>query len=196
MRPSMHRFQTLCTSCRRAAHPWFRAAVAAVILCGLMASGGTAWADPYGDVQQLYRNGETTQALAAADTYIQEHPGDPQMRFVKANLLSSEGRTDEALEMLTEITREYPELAEPWNNLAVLYADQGRLQAAREALESALRIDPGYVTALENMGDVHLRLAQKTYEQARTSGNKTARVAHKIAVLRELLQDAAGKTTN
>lgn len=172
------------------------AAAAALALFALLGAAGPARADAYGDVQKLYRSGQAEQALAQADAYIREHPGDPQMRFVKANLLSSEGQTEQAQALLTELTQEYPELAEPWNNLAVLYADSGRLKAAEEALESALRINPGYATALENMGDVRLRLAQQAYEQARKSGNTSSRVSHKIEVLRELMQDNTNKSSD
>ena len=117
-----------------------RSALALVLtLCALLAPGGSARADAYGDVQQLYKNGHAAQALSKADDYIQQHPDDPQMRFIKANLLSSEGDTAQAKDMLVDLTQTYPELAEPWNNLAVLYADDGELDAAQDALESALR---------------------------------------------------------
>lgn len=171
-------------------------AAAALALFALLGAAAPARADVYGDVQKLYRSGQAEQALAQADAYINEHPGDPQMRFVKANLLSSAGQAEQAQAMLTELTQEYPELAEPWNNLAVLYADSGRLKAAEEALESALRINPVYATALENMGDVRLRLAQQAYEQARKSGNTSSRVSHKIEVLRKLMQDNTNKSSD
>lgn len=155
----------------------------------LLMLNGSARADAYGDVQYLYQNGHTEQALSQADAYIKQHPDDPQMRFIKANLLSREGDVAQAEAVLIELTQTYPELAEPWNNLAVLYADDGQLDAAQEALESALRIDPRYATALENMGDVRLQLAQQAYERSRQSGNDAARVERKIKALRALLQD-------
>lgn len=160
-----------------------------LVVCGLLLAG-TARADAYSEVQQLHASGEAAQALARADAYIQEHPGDPQMRFVKANLLSSAGQVEQAEALLTGLTQEYPELAEPWNNLAVLYASQGRLKAAEEALDSALRIDPHYATALENLGDVRLRRAQQAYARSREAGNKAARVEHKMQTLRELLDES------
>jgi tetratricopeptide (TPR) repeat protein len=88
------------------------------------------------------------------------------MRFLKAGALQAAGRADDAEALLTQLTRDYPELAEPWNNLAVLYAGRGQIDAARTALEAALRIDPHYATALENMGDIDIRLALRYYEQA------------------------------
>lgn len=167
---------------------WRRAAAAAVLATPALLGSHSAWADAYDDVQQRYQAGHTQQALQDADAYIRQHPNDPQMRFVKANLLTQEGKPDAAEAELVALTQTYPELAEPWNNLAVLYASKGDLEGAVQALESALRIDPTYATAQENMGDVRVQLAQQAYEQSRKSGNDSPRLQHKLQVLGELQQ--------
>jgi Flp pilus assembly protein TadD len=59
------------------------------------------------------------------------------------------------------LIEDYPELPEPYNNLAVLYAQQKQFDKARTALEMAIRIHPGYATAYENLGDLHSRLASQ-----------------------------------
>lgn len=159
-------------------------------MAALLLAAGVALADAYSRVQQLDQNGDTAQALAQANAYLAQHPDDPQMRFIKANLLSHAGDAARAEAELVQITQTYPELAEPWNNLAVLYASQGRLDAAQEALASALRIDPDYATALENMGDVRLQLARANYAQAKRAGNDAPRIAHKLQTLDTLLFDA------
>lgn len=151
-----------------------------------------AWADDYATVQRLQQAGQVRAALEQAENYIARHPNDPQMRFLRAGILDRSGRQDEALESLQELTREYPELAEPWNNLAVIHAARGDLQAAREALEQAVQIDPNYATALENLGDVQLRLAWRAYEQIRSSDDQATRVAGKIHALRAALADESG----
>jgi len=152
-----------------------------------------AWADEYAEVQRLHGAGQTSEALARADKYIAEHPSDPQMRFIKANLLTASQRAGEAEQLLLQMTRETPELPEPWNNLAVLHAAQGRLDQALEELQTALRLNPDYATALENLGDVQARLAAQAYQRARRldSGNK--RLQPKIDALRGLL-DAPAKS--
>ena len=96
---------------------------------------GNAFADEYSDVSQLVRAGKLTEALTKADQYLAAKPKDPQMRFIKANVLGRTGKPDEAQAILLQLTRDYPELAEPWNNLAVLYAGRGQLGQAREALQ-------------------------------------------------------------
>jgi tetratricopeptide (TPR) repeat protein len=46
--------------------------------------------------------------------------------------------------VFSKLTEDYPELPEPYNNLAVLYAQQKQYDKARTALEMAIRIHPGY----------------------------------------------------
>ena len=167
--------------CRRAAR-----ACAPLLLLGA-ALVTSAWADDYSDVQHLQSEGQTAAALTKADSYIAAHPNDPQMRFIKANLLSSTGHAEEARKMLVQLTRDYPELAEPWNNLAVLDAAAGRLADAHQALAMALGIRPDYPTALENMGDLQAREALQSYTRAQQLDPGNARLAPKIAALRQVI---------
>ena len=162
--------------------------LAALLLtaCALGAGAARA-ADDYAEVQRLQGAGQTQEALDLADKYIAAHPRDPQMRFIKANVLGRTGKPDEAQVILLQLTRDYPELAEPWNNLAVLYAGRGQLGQAREALQNALRIQPDYATALENLGDVQLRLAAQAYQRARQLDGGNKRLPPRIDALRGLL---------
>src|SRR5574337_1014833 len=96
------------------------------LLAGVAAAMLIAWpaahADDYSDVSRLAQSGKTTEALARADSYRATNPRDPQMRFIKAGIEADMGKTDEAIAAYTELTRDYPELPEPYNNLAALYA--------------------------------------------------------------------------
>nr|HRL67054.1 tetratricopeptide repeat protein [Ottowia sp.] len=122
---------------------------------------------------------------------IAANPRDPQMRFVKAGVLTAAGQAPQAEELLVQLTRDYPELPEPWNNLAVLHASRGQLDKADEALQAALRINPAYATALENLGDVRVRQASEAYQRARQLDGANARLAPKIEALRGALAGAA-----
>ena len=158
----------------------------------VLAGNGAALADEYAEVQRLQRAGQTPAALARADQYIAANPRDPQMRFVKANVLTAAGRSADAEALLQQLTRDYPELPEPWNNLAVLHASRGQLDKAEEALQTALRINPAYATALENLGDLRLRQAVEAYQRARQAdGSAGPRLAPRIDTLRGLLPAAA-----
>ena len=166
----------------------------AAVLAGTLCLALPALADEYAEVQRLQRAGQTSEALARADKYIKAHPNDPQMRFIKATILGHGQQTEEAEQMLTQLTRENPELAEPWNNLAVLHAAKGQLDRAQEELQTALRINPNYATALENLGDVQVRLASQAYQRARQLDSGNRRLAPKIEALRSALGPASAAT--
>ena len=125
-----------------------------------------AIADEYFEVNQLLRSGKHPEALARADRYLAGKPRDPQMRFLRGVVLSESGRGAEAMATYSALVQDYPELPEPYNNLAVLYAGQSQFEKAREALEMAIRANPLYATAYENLGDVQLQLARQSYGRA------------------------------
>lgn len=165
---------------------WLLSLARTALLASLGVWVSHAWANDYAEVQRLLNAGQVTEALALADRYISSNPRDPQMRFIKSQALQKSGQVGEAEAILTRLTQDYPELAEPWNNLAVIYASRGELDKAREGLETAIRQNPRYATALENLGDVQVRLAARSYERARSQGGDIPRLAPKIEALRAL----------
>lgn len=153
----------------------------------------TAHADDYSDVSQLARNGKFNEALAKADQYLAGKPRDPQMRFIKGVVQRDSGKTSEAIATFTRLTEDYPELPEPYNNLAVLYAGQSQFDKARTALEMAIRTNPSYTTAHENLGDVYAKLASQAYGKALQLDASNTAVAPKLALIRELFNPALAK---
>jgi tetratricopeptide (TPR) repeat protein len=109
------------------------------------------------------------------------------MRFLKGVIQAESGHRAEAIEIYTQLTQEYPELAEPYNNLAVLYAQQEQYDKAREALEGAVRANPGYATAYENLGDVYAKLASQSYAKAQQLEPGNATATGKLALVKQLL---------
>ena len=81
-------------------------------------------------------------------------------------ILSEQGKTADAINVFQKLTEDYPELPEPYNNLAVLHASGGNYDKARVALERAIRTNPAYATAHENLGDVYAKLASQSYDKA------------------------------
>jgi Flp pilus assembly protein TadD len=150
-----------------------------------------AHADPYTDVNRMISARQFPQALASADKYLAGNPRDPQMRFLKGVIQGETGKTDEAIETLTQITQDYPELPEPYNNLAVLYAGKSQFDQARATLEMAIRINPSYATAHENLGDIHARLASQSYSRALQLDAGNTRLGPKLALIGQLLTPAA-----
>lgn len=155
---------------------------------------GAAHADDYADVNQLLRLGKSTEALARAEKYLATDATkarDPQMRFLKGVAQNDAGQQAEAVATFTKLIEEYPELPEPYNNLAVIYASQNQLDKARTALEMAVRNNPAYAVAHENLGDVYARLANQSYAKAQQLDPAGASVRPKLALLRELFQPPA-----
>lgn len=147
----------------------------------------SAAADEYTDVSQLMRSGKTTEALAKIDQQLVTRPRDPQMRFFKGLIQRDTGKQAEAIATFTALTEEYPELPEPYNNLAVLYAAQNQFERARAALEMALKNNPRYAVAYENLGDVYARLAAEAYDKAlQIDATSSASVLPKLKIVREL----------
>lgn len=152
-----------------------------------------AYADEYSDVSQLVRSGKLADALTKADQYLVAKPRDPQMRFLKGVIQRDSGKTADAIATFARLTEDYPELPEPYNNLAVLYAGQSQFDKARTALEMAIRTNPSYATAHENLGDVYAKLASQAYSKALQLDNENQAVAPKLALIRELFSPQAVK---
>ncbi len=152
---------------------------------------GVAQADMYADVSALTQSGKTAQAIEKAQQYLQTNPRDPQMRFLQGVAQSKAGDLDAATNTFTLLIEEYPELPEPYNNLAVIFASQNQLEKARGALEMAVRNNPSYAVAHENLGDIYARLAHDSYNQSlKISGNNRA-LRLKMSTLADILQPAA-----
>jgi Flp pilus assembly protein TadD len=155
-----------------------------LLICALFTS--LVYADDYDDVATLMRNGQNQEALPRIEKFLQTRPRDAQMRFFKGLVQRDTGKASDALATFTELVQDYPELPEPYNNLAVIYASQNDLEKARAALEMALRNKPTYTIAHENLGDVLTRLALQSYQRAQQSGTGGGQLVAKIEALTKL----------
>lgn len=106
-------------------------------------------------IEAMINRGDFSGALALIEqreAQLKGKPGtDVQLMFQRGRVLSALGRKDEALAIYTDMTTRFPELPEPWNNLAVLQAGQGKLDAARDSLRMALKADSSYTDAQANL---------------------------------------------
>lgn len=161
-----------------------------VVACTVTAT--LARADDLDDVQRLYYSGQATAAMQRADQFLAIHPNDPQMRFIKGVMLTDAKRNMEAIAVFQKLSEDYPDLAEPYNNLAALYAAAGDYAKARATLEQALRMNPGYATAHENLGDVYAALAAQSYARALKLDPGNVTVPPKLALVRELYKRPIG----
>jgi tetratricopeptide (TPR) repeat protein len=156
----------------------------AALTFGLLLSGA-ARAD-YAEVSRLLRANQFAEATAKADQFLATKPKDPQMRFLKGVILTEQGKPQDAITVFTKLIEDYPELPEPYNNLAVLQAGQGQFDKARAALEMAIRTNPSYATAHENLGDVYAKLASQAYSKALQLDGSNTGVQPKLGLIRDL----------
>jgi len=172
-------------------HAW-KASIGSIAMAASLHSG-FVFADEYTDINRLVKAGQNAEALNRADQYLATKPRDPQMRFLKGVILAETGKTSDAVGVFVKLTEEFPELPEPYNNLAVLYAAQSQFDKARVALEMAIRTNPSYATAHENLGDVYAKLASQAYSKALQLDGSNAAVPPKLALIRNLFApDAKG----
>ena len=137
----------------------------ALALVPLLLSFSVHAGDPE-DIQQLLKSRQLPQALDRADKFLVKNPKDPSVRFLRGIILTEMGRTEEGIKAFTQLSADNPQLPEPYNNLAVLYAQQNQLDKARAALLMAIQTNPAYATAHENLGDLYARLASQAYDKA------------------------------
>lgn len=162
---------------------------------GIFFTAFPAVADEYDDVSALMRSGRMAEATAQADRYLQTRPRDPQMRFLKGMIQRETGKLDDAFQLFKSLTEEFPELPEPHNNLAVLYAARNQIDNARASLEMAVRTNPSYATAYENLGDVYARLAANAYTRAQQLESGNAALAPKLRLIQQIVGNAAGSAS-
>jgi tetratricopeptide (TPR) repeat protein len=165
---------------------WRRLAVAVAVSTTMGMTTVQAQTDDYAEVNRLVRSGQLNEALAKADQYLSGKPRDPQMRFLKGVIQTESGRSNDAIATFLKLTEEFPELPEPYNNLAVLYASQSQFDKARVALEMAIRTNPSYATAHENLGDVYAKLASQAYSKALQLDGSNTGVTPKLNLIRNL----------
>jgi len=167
-----------------------RKALAAVFAV-LLAASAAALADDVQDASKLLKSGQHQQALERVNRVLAAKPKDAQARFLKGLIFAEQGNAKDATDIFLLLTRDYPNLPEPYNNLAVIYASQGQYDKARASLEQSIRTHPSYATAYENLGDVYAKLASQAYDKALQIDSANPVAKNKLALVRELVGGAA-----
>ena len=168
---------------------FFTTFVAAVLF-----AAAPAFADDLQDASKLLKAGQPQQALERVNRALAAKPRDPQARFLKGLILTEQGNTKDAIDIFMRLTQDYPDLPEPYNNLAVIYAGQGQYDKARAALEQSIRTHPSYATAYENLGDVYAKLASQAYGKALQIDASNTGAQNKLSLVRELVGGPAHQT--
>jgi len=165
--------------------------IALLLASLLIAPCVEAQSDDYQEASRLFRSGQQAQALERVDNFLKGNPKDARARFLKGLILTEQNKPADAIKLFTGLTEDYPELPEPYNNLAVLHASQGQYDKARAALEMAIRTHPSYATAHENLGDIYAKMASQAYDKALQLDKSNAAAQTKLELIKELFSSSA-----
>jgi tetratricopeptide (TPR) repeat protein len=157
-----------------------------LFLAALLPSFGHASQATIQEANQAFRQGNNQAALQKVNGFLTANPKDAQGRFLKGLVLTELNRYPEAIKVFSSLTEDYPELPEPYNNLAVLYAAQADYERAKNSLEMAIRTHPSYATAHENLGDIYAKMASQAYDKALQLDKSNTSALTKLALIRDL----------
>ncbi len=162
------------------------ALVTAFLMALIGPAPASAQSDELQDASQLFKQGQLDRALDRVDTYLKGRPKDARGRFLRGLILAEQNKPNDAIKVFTELTQDFPELPEPYNNLAVLYASQGQYDKARASLEMAIRAHPSYATAHENLGDIYAKMASQAYDKALQLDKSNTAARTKLNLIKDL----------
>lgn len=148
------------------------------------------------EVNRLRAEGRRNEALAALEAALKTAPRDAQLRFLYGVTIAEAGRREDAIAVFEQLSTDFPELPEPYNNVAVMYAAAGDLDRARMALENAVRALPDYALAHENLGDLYVRLAARAWERAIKADPANRSASAKLAMAQDFLKRIAPAPTS
>src|SRR5688572_12736741 len=149
-----------------------------------------AQTDELQEASQLLKQGQLDRALERVDAFLKSKPKDARGRFMRGLILAEQNKPNDAIKIFTELTQEFPELPEPYNNLAVLYASQGQYDKARSSLEMAIRTHPSYATAHENLGDIYAKMASQAYDKALQLDKGNSPLQTKLNMIKDLFSSS------
>lgn len=142
------------------------------------------------DVEKLLKARKYPEAIEIVSAHIKKSPLNVQLRFLKARLQIELNQPDQAKNTLLEITQQFPELPEPYNNLAALAANRNQWIEARDYLELALKLRPTYAIASANLGEVYIRLGAQAYESAAQAQPNQRQFSNRAKALLQILKPA------
>lgn len=117
------------------------------------------------EINSLIMSGNYNLASQKVNNVLIDHPENVNARFQYATILSLTQKGDLAIEEFQKVIKTNPNLVESYNNIAVIYAQQGLYEKSQEFLQKAIEINPKYNTAIENLGDLYIKMALQTYKK-------------------------------
>ena len=98
---------------------------------------------------------------------------DAHAQFANARHLWQTGKLKQAAALYESLIARSPNLPDPYNNLAVIYAAQGDYKKAQQILEKGLNTHPGYAAIYENLTAIYVEMARDSYGKALQFADKS-----------------------
>ena len=140
----------------------------------------------YAQAQSMAENGNPRGALKQLETRLSTRPDDSRAAYLKGLVLMQLGRSEEAERWYKMMQANFPDLPQPGNALAVIYAGRGDLPAAEAALRALLEKHPDHTSARVNLARLYVQMAQAEYEKALKDTPDNAMIARKLEALKAM----------
>ena len=142
-------------------------------------------------VRVLLQAGEYLTALVLLEDLNVLRPCDADLLLLLARVYEATGETDTAISVYQTLISNFPNLPEPYNNIAVLYAARGKIEKAKELLIRGLSTNNSYRRLQKNLSTLYVVEAAEAYRRA-LSLDDEHRASHesKLSTPRLLTADA------
>ncbi|MBI5451306.1 MAG: tetratricopeptide repeat protein [Gammaproteobacteria bacterium] len=128
--------------------------------------------------------GKYDRAQSEISSFLGEHPDSPRGLFLKGRLQEQRGDQKGALQTYSELTGKFPQLPEPYNNMAAIYVSQGNLVEAERTLKRALQTHPSYAAAQSNLSALYMLMASNAYREALEPDQRGGESVEKVTLTR------------
>ncbi len=140
-------------------------------------------------VDKLIGRADYQKALNLIAEGLKANPHSAQLRFQRCVVYERMGDRQKAKDGFERMIRTYPEIPEPYNNLAGIYSREGNLTRAEELLVKALALRPNFALAHMNLGNLYLAKAKNAYNSAIKTGGNKEKLNANIRAIDKLLAD-------
>lgn len=148
-------------------------------------------APPKTELQKMLADKQYDSVLRSANDALRQNAQDFSALLAKGVALTAQNQRQEAISLYQKMIKEFPDATEPYNNLAALYASEGKYDNARQTLEKAMQTQGSYAVAYKNLNAVYAKLADQAYNKALEAGTDKSEQPLQLSLLTE--QGQAGK---
>lgn len=149
-------------------HSSFKAALIGTLLLGISAPAHAT----LDEVAQALALGDSVNAITQLKAMPESVRNSYRGRLLHAEALAAQDKREEAVRCYRSLIEEVPGQPEAYNNLAVLYAAEGRLDEALKLLEQAMNTSDSYATVRSNLGRIYLEKSLNSYAKALQVGER------------------------